>query len=107
MPKSSSPFYVPRDKVPEIIEEISVRAEAKKRTTARRFNPALGSTAEEADATIAVMRRDINRYGEYVYGHTPAPVHRLWNDAVDDVIARRVRQNKILILAPPNSAKST
>ena len=107
MPRSASPFYVPKDKVPEILEEISVRAEAKKRTTARRFNPALGASAEEADETIARMQRDIGAYGSYVYGHKPARVHQFWNDRVDDVIHRRVRQNKILILAPPNSAKST
>lgn len=107
MPPRLSPFYVPKKVADEALEEIVVRAEAKQRKTARRFNPLLGSTAEEADEAIARMQRDINAYGEYVYGHKPAPVHRFWNQAVDDVINRRVRQNKILLLAPPNSAKST
>jgi predicted phage terminase large subunit-like protein len=107
MPPRLSPFYVPRKQADEAIEEIQLRAEAKQRKTARRFNPLLGSSAEEADERLQAMRTDINLYGEYVYGHTPAKVHRFWNAAVDDVINRRVRQNKILILAPPNSAKST
>jgi predicted phage terminase large subunit-like protein len=53
------------------------------------------------------MRADVGRYGEYVFGLAPAKVHSYWNKAVDDVINRRIPQNKILILAPPNSAKST
>jgi len=107
MPRSSSPFYVPGDKVDEIVDEIAVRAEAKRRKNVRRFNPALGSTAEEADERLAAMRDDINLYGEYVFGHKPARVHRFWNRVVDDLVHRRIRQNKLLILAPPNSAKSS
>jgi predicted phage terminase large subunit-like protein len=107
MPMRMSPFFVPKKTADEVLEEIQLKAAAKQQKTARRFNPLLGSTAEEADERLAAMRADINQYGEYVYGHAPAPVHRFWNQAVDDVINRRVRQNKILILAPPNSAKST
>lgn len=107
MPKSSSPFYVPRDAADEILEDVALRAASKKKLRGATFNPELGSTPEEAEAALAEMRRSINKYGEYVFGHTPATVHRFWNKQVDDVIHRRVRQNKILILAPPNSAKST
>jgi hypothetical protein len=89
------------------MEEIHLQAEAKRRKTARSYNPDLGATAEEAHEKLEAMRRDINAYGEYVYGLPPARHHRFWNQAVDDVIYRRVRQNKILIMAPPNSAKST
>jgi predicted phage terminase large subunit-like protein len=107
MPRALSPFHVPRDKEAEILQEITVRAEAKKRQTTRAFDPALGSTPEEAEATLRDIRADINRYGEYVYGYTPALVHRYWNQQVSDVIERKIRPNKILLLAPPNSAKST
>lgn len=107
MPMRMSPFYVPKKQADEVLEEIQLKAAAKQQKTARRFNPALGESAEEADERLEAIRRDVNLYGEYVYGHTPAPVHRFWNAAVDDVINRRVRQNKILILAPPHSAKST
>lgn len=107
MPMRLSPFFVPKKTADDIVEEVQIRAEARQRKTARRFNPLLGETAEEADEKLAAMRSDVNLYGEYVYGLSPAPVHRFWNQAVDDIVNRRVRQNKILILAPPNSAKST
>src|SRR5262245_47353458 len=107
MPRQASPFYVPKDKQDEILQEIAVRAEARKKRTARTFDPTLGSTPEEADETLQAIRSDIGRYGEYVYGYKPAQVHQYWNEQVSDVIERRVRPNKILLLAPPNSAKST
>lgn len=107
MPRSTSPFYVPQDEADAILEEIELHAEAKKKAGRRTFNPDLGATAEEAEQELARIRADVNRYGEYVHGLSPARVHRFWNKAVDDVIERRIRQNKLLILAPPNSAKST
>lgn len=107
MPRTSSPFYVPRPDAEEVLEKVRIRAEARRRLKTTSFNPELGSTPEEAAATLAAMRQDVNKYGEYVFGLSPAPVHRYWNRMVDDVIERRIPQNKILILAPPNSAKST
>lgn len=107
MPRSSSPFYVPRDSAEQLLRDIAVKAEAKKRLQRRTFNSDLGSTAEEAEATLAGMRASVDRYGAYVFGHEPARVHTYWNRAVQDVIERKIPQNKVLILAPPNSAKST
>ena len=107
MPKSASPFYVPRDAADDILRDVAVRAEAKKKLRRQSYNPDLGATAEEAEATLAGIRSSVDRYGEYVFGYQPARVHKFWNRQVDDVIHRRVPQNKILILAPPNSAKST
>jgi predicted phage terminase large subunit-like protein len=106
MPRSPK-YYVPQTDAPQILEEIHVRAEAKRRNTHRTFNPELGDTAEEADVKLKEMQRDVNKYGEYVYGLAPARHHRFWNEQVDRVITRRVPQNKILMMAPPNSAKST
>jgi predicted phage terminase large subunit-like protein len=88
-------------------QEILVRAKARKEGVAKTFDPVLGSTAAEADIRLAEMAADINKYGEYVFGWAPARVHRLWNDVVDDVINRRIPQNKVLFIAPPNSAKSS
>jgi predicted phage terminase large subunit-like protein len=107
MPRSASPFFVPQEDADRILEDIEIRAAAKKRAARKSFNRELGETAEEAEEELQKIREDVGRYGEYVYGLRPARVHRFWNQAVDDVIERRVRQNKILILAPPNSAKST
>lgn len=89
-----------------IIQEILVRAEAKKRKTARKHDPELGDTPEEAEARLQLMRDDINQFGEYVFGFVPTHFHRYWNKVADDVINRRVPQNKLLIIAPPNSAKA-
>ncbi len=90
-----------------LIQEILIRAEAKKRKLARRYDPELGDTPEEAEEKLQQMRDDINYFGEYVFGFTPTYFHRYWNKVADDVINRRVPQNKLLIIAPPNSAKST
>lgn len=107
MPNRTNPFYVPQDAADDILKDIEVRAEARKKFGAKRFNPELGSTPEEADEALAKLRSSVDRYGEYVFGLAPARVHQYWNRAVDDVIQRRIPQNKLLILAPPNSAKST
>ncbi len=107
MPRSSSPFYVPKEQEPDIVEEIHLRFEAQKRKTAKAFNPELGSTPAEAQAKVEEIQQDINEYGKYVYGLEAAPHHRFWNDAVDNVVNRKIRQNKILMMAPPHSAKST
>lgn len=106
MPRAASPFYVPKDSIDDIVEDIAVRAAAKKKLTRQTFNPDLGTTAEEAEARLAAMRQDVNLYGEYVFGHTAARVHAYWNQQVDNVINRRIPQNKVLILAPPNCGKS-
>lgn len=107
MARADSPFYVPASSAEDIVREIELRAASKKKLTQKSFNTDLGATPEEAEATLQKMRTDVNRYGAYVFGHEPARVHQFWNRVVDDVIERRVRQNKILILAPPNCAKST
>lgn len=97
--------------VPEadsVIQEILVRAKARTITkTGGKFDITLGATREVVEKKLARMRRDVNRFGEYVFGHTPELFHKYWNSAVDDIIHRRIPQNKLLIIAPPNSAKST
>jgi hypothetical protein len=100
-------FTVPAQDADAIMQEVLVRAEAKKRGSNRAFDPALGETWEEAEANLKAMRTDINKYGEYVFGYKPAPHHRFWNQVADDVVNRRVPQNKVLFIAPPSSAKST
>jgi hypothetical protein len=108
MPPIRSPlFSVPESDAEEVMRETEIRLKAKRRVKVRVFDPDLGATAEEAEERLAAIRNDINLYGEYVYGLPPADLHRLWNRVVDDVINRRVPQNKVLFIAPPNSAKST
>lgn len=111
MPRSSSRvplLHVPASEADETLDEILVRYEAKRRDTKRAVDPDLGTESwEEATAMFQRMREDINEYGEYAFGLKPARVHRFWNQVADDVIKRRIPQNKALFIAPPNSAKST
>lgn len=100
-------FDVPEADADKILRETAIRLETRKRVRIRSYDPALGSSPEEAAEKLERMQSDINLYGEYVYGLAPAKIHRFWNQAADDVIYRRVPQNKILFIAPPQSAKST
>jgi predicted phage terminase large subunit-like protein len=106
MPRSSL-FTVPAQDADAIMQEVLVRAEAKKRGSNREFDPVLGESWQEAEANLKSMQTDINKYGEYVFGYKPAPHHRFWNKVADDVVNRRIPQNKVLFIAPPSSAKST
>jgi predicted phage terminase large subunit-like protein len=103
-----TPLYdVPAPDADAVLQEIAIRYKAGKTIARQTFDPALGSTYEEAERALSEMRTDVGKYSKYVFGIEPARVHRLWNNAMDDVIQRRCRQNKLLIIAPPNSAKST
>lgn len=108
MPVRSPLFSVPKGEVDTVLKEIELRAEARRRIKPKAvYNPELGETPEEAEDYIEQMRRDVGTYGTYVFGLPPARVHKFWNTVADDVINRKVRQNKLLIIAPPNTAKST
>lgn len=100
-------FDVPEDEVEPVMQEVAIRVKARERAVVKHYDPALGVTYEEAEQEIKRIRADIGLYGEYVYGLKPARVHQMWNQIADDVIYRRVPQNKVLFIAPPNSAKST
>lgn len=103
-----SPLYdVPAQDVDPVLQEVKVRYAAKKHFEKKLFDPTLGESFEEAERALSEMRNHVGKYSAYVYGLAPARVHRLWNNAMDDIINRRSRQNKLLIIAPPNSAKST
>jgi len=101
-------LHVPVAEADDVLNEVVVRYEAKRRNSKRAIDPALGTDDwEEAVAKLKAMQEDINLYGEYVFGLQPARVHRLWNQIANDVIERKVPQNKVLFIAPPNTAKST
>lgn len=101
-------LQVPTSEADDTLDEIVVRYEARRRNAKRVVHPDLGTEDwAEASEKLKRMREDINEYGQYVFGLEPARVHRLWNKIADDVINRRVPQNKVLFIAPPNSAKST
>jgi predicted phage terminase large subunit-like protein len=92
----------------DVIErEILIRAKLLAASSAKVYDEELGATAAEAEQALADMRESVGAYGEYVFGWKPQPFHTYWNDAAEDVIRRRVPHNKLLIIAPPNSAKSS
>lgn len=109
MPRGKLPplSAVPLSEAELIEQETLIRAAARKKSISRSFDETLGSTAEEAEYALYQMREDIGKFGEYVFGWKPEPFHAFWNQAADDVIQRRIPQNKLLIIAPPNSAKSS
>lgn len=103
--------------------EAALRLKARKDASLRSFDPRLGATREEAQAQIARIRGDLGAYGAYVHGHHPARHHRLWIKLIQALISdtltetaielgllpeseRGTRRNKLLLLAPPASAKS-
>jgi predicted phage terminase large subunit-like protein len=101
------PSLVAAPDAESVLKEVMIRYAARRAFAKKHFDPRLGSSYEEAERTLSTIRRDVNLYSQYVFNLNPAPVHKLWNRAIDDVIERRSRQNKLLIVAPPNSAKST
>ena len=98
---------LPPGELDAVEREILVRARIAEIKKSRSFDSSLGSTREEAEANLEAMQNDIGRYGKYVFDWEPQPFHTLWNQAAEDVIQRRVPHNKLLIIAPPNSAKSS
>ena len=61
------------------------------------------ATPEQVEQRIAAARAriDLGAYGQFVSGHTPAPLHQRWIDAVTDPDTKR-----LLIVAPPDTAKT-
>ena len=91
MPVRRSPLFdVPEEDAEVVLQEVAVRAAARKKAQVRTYDPELGETYEEAEQELDKIRADVGRYGEYVYGLKPAAVHSLWNKVADDVINRRV-----------------
>lgn len=103
--------------------EAALRVRARKESRLRSFDPRLGATREEAEARVDAIRADLGEYGTYVHGHQPARHHRLWIDLIQALIndtltetaielgllpesERGTYRNKLLLLAPPASAKS-
>jgi predicted phage terminase large subunit-like protein len=96
-----------------ITAEAVLRAKARKRSQERVFDRDLGATFEEAQEKIRPMREDVGAYGEYVHGHVPARHHRFWIDLYHRLIDGELVgpdghvKRKLLLIAPPGSAKST
>jgi predicted phage terminase large subunit-like protein len=91
--------------------------------TKQPWDRSLGETREEAHARLSHIRNDLGAYGEYLHGHTPQTHHRLWVDLIHALLDGTLtdagkalgllppdatgNRNKLLLLAPPASAKSS
>lgn len=108
----------------QVATEALLALRARKDASLKKFDPRLGATREEAEARLALIRDDLGAYGEFVHGHTPARHHRLWIDLIHGLVSgtltetaidlgllpeegRGTFKNKLLLLAPPASAKSS
>jgi predicted phage terminase large subunit-like protein len=107
----------------QVATEALLALRAKKDASKRVFDPRLGATREEATAKAELIRNDLGAYGEFVHGHTPARHHRLWVDLIHGLVSGTLTEtairlgllrpeddsyrNKLLLLAPPASAKSS
>lgn len=108
----------------QVATEALLALRARKDASKRVFDPRLGATRDEATAKVEQIRNDLGAYGEFVHGHTPARHHRLWIDLIHGLTSgtltetairlgllpeteRGTFRNKLLLLAPPASAKSS
>lgn len=104
------PVLADRDVEEIVVAEAAAKVLEKKRAKkAQAYDPALGATLDEVEARLAAMRADLGQYGEYVHELAPARHHQAWIDLIMQLIEGRLPggKRKLLILAPPNSAKST
>ncbi len=122
--KEPTTAVVERGLEDQVATEALLALRARKDASKRVFDPRLGATREEAAEKVEQIRRDLGAYGEYVHGHTPARHHHLWIELIHGLIdgtltetairlgllgesERGVYKNKLLLLAPPASAKSS
>jgi predicted phage terminase large subunit-like protein len=104
------PTLIPKSQAEELTQEALLRIAARKRKKEEReYDRELGATYEEAAAKLALFRADLAAYGQYVHNLSPARHHAYWIELYRQLFARELPngKNKLLILAPPNAAKST
>lgn len=95
-----------------VIGQALVQAKGEAARQKRAFDPALGSSFEACEPAWRAMREDLAQYVPYVIGHEPARHHRYWIDLIHKLLDGRLTvqgrvRRKLLLLAPPNSAKSS
>lgn len=114
------PFLVEADQADAVLAEVLFRLKRKQAQASESqqvYDPDLADTPEEYQARLQAMRGDggLKAYAEYVYGYdTSAPHHSMIIETLQALVFRRLqhpttgkRIRKVLILAPPNTAKST
>jgi hypothetical protein len=98
---------VPRSDADALIAQAMFRMQAQQRAVRQNFDTDLGSTPEEAEAQCELIRNDLAEYTRYVHQMEPQRHHLFWIDLLQKMEQRAFPQRKLLLLAPPNMAKST
>lgn len=106
MPSRGS-LLVDRALEQDILAETSAWARLQKKTEEREYDPILGDTWEEAQKSLQILRGNIEFYGEYVHGYRAFRHHKFWISLLYQLWSGELGTNRLLILAPPNTAKST
>ncbi len=108
-------ILVPKTKETPFLQEVTAkaRAAAEARKQPAKLDPVLGADAALAEAKRERCRADIGEYGNFVFGFSPTPHHRIWIDLIQQLLRDELVNpetgfiaKKLLILAPPGTAKS-
>lgn len=90
-----------------ILAQTMLNLKVKKAQEKDSFDRELGDTWEEAQESLKAMRSDPIAFTRYVYNYEPESHHKLMLNLLTESSTGVARQNKVLIIAPPGSAKST
>lgn len=107
MPDKSGSLVVERGLETDILAEASAWMRMQKKTKEKTFDPILGDTYEEAQYSLKLMRENLELYGWYVHGYKAFRHHKFWIELLLKLWSGELGTNRLLILAPPNTAKST
>lgn len=107
MATRSGSLLVDRASEEDMLTEIAAWAKLQKKQKEKHFDPILGDTYEEAQQALDLLRNNLELYGWYVHGYTAFKHHKFWLQLLQELWSGELGVNKLLILAPPNTAKST
>lgn len=100
-------LVVDRGQADALVAQTMYRMQAQKKAARQNFDSELGSTPEEAEEKCELLRNDLAEYTRYVHRMQPMRHHLFWIGLLEKMEARAFKQRKLLLLAPPNMAKST
>lgn len=107
MAVNSGQLLVDKSEESDILAEAAAWARMRKKSQQKDFDPALGDSYEEAQHSLKVIRGNLELYGLYVHGYQAFRHHKFWIDLLKKLWSGELGTNRLLILAPPNTAKST
>lgn len=105
------PLSVPEHLREQALARVAAYAEARRRQREQERQERaaeLAGSVEELEAKLAACREDPGVYGEFLFGYAPARHHRIWLRLFQQAMRGELPggRRKLLLLAPPASAKS-